>query len=180
MFESSKLVIIRGPAGSGKSTVSQMVQEKISSSGAPIALLEQDYYRERIILPKQGTRELRNKKMYADAMFLLSEGCHVIIEGSIDSSHHKTHIDSLVKEHPEGNSLFYFDLSLEETIRRDMERREVNDERINVLKSWYKKYSPIGYDFEHRITADMKKEDIVKLVLGSSGLLATLNRTIES
>lgn len=174
VFNTSKLVIIRGPAGSGKSTISRAVQERVASAGIPIALLEQDYYRERTILPKEGTRELRNKKMYTDAVFLLSEGCHVIIEGSVDADQHRRYIDSLIKQHPDGNSLFYFSLSFEETVRRDMERREVDQERIALLRSWYKEYSSMGYAFEHEIVADMKKSDIVELVLGTSGLSSVI------
>lgn len=174
VLRNSKLVIIRGPAGSGKSTIARAVQEKTASAGIPIALLEQDYYRERTILPKKGTRELRNKKMYADAVFLLSEGCHVIIEGSVDANRHRRYIDSLIEQHPHGNSLFYFNLSFEETVRRDMERREVDQERIALLRSWYEEYSSMGYAFEHEIAAGMKKSDIVELVLGASGLSSVI------
>lgn len=169
--ENPKLIIVRGPSGSGKSTVAKEVQRRVAEAGEPIGLVDQDYYKEQMILPQDGTRALRLDKMYEDAAYLLGRGCHVLMDGTIDPEKHKVHLDELVAEHPIDNHLFWFNLSFEETLRRHVSRSKSSWVSEADMRGWYRQFEPMGYDFEHEIPADMDLSSTVAMV----GSVACLN-----
>jgi|GEM_PF-824998 len=172
-LENPKLIIIRGPSGSGKSTVAHEVQRLVAESGQQIALIEQDYYKEIMILPKASTRDLRIDKMYDDAHFLLMRRCHVVMGGTLDPEEHKPHIDELIKAHPTDNYLFYFNLTLEETLRRHATRAKASWLSEDSLRGWYRQFTGMGYDFETEFTEEVDQENVIASVINITGILHT-------
>ena len=68
------LIVIRGPAGSGKSTVAERVVQQLRADKVPVAYLEQDYFRN-IVAGGGGTsRDLSRVMLRACALSALAAG----------------------------------------------------------------------------------------------------------
>lgn len=174
--ENAKLIIIRGPSGSGKSTAAREVQRQVADTGQPVGLVDQDYYKETMILPKAPTRDLRMDKMYHDAHFLLDRDCHVIMDGTFDPEEHKPRIDELIEAHSTDNYLFYFNLSLKETLRRHATRAKSAWLSEEDLRGWYRPFTAMGYDFETEFTEEVDQDSVIASIISSSGILRARQR----
>jgi uridine kinase len=74
----SKLIILRGPSGAGKSTVAKRLHEL--NSGKSV-LIEQDYYKEVMVRPKEESGELRRRLILSNTHLSLESGYDVILDG---------------------------------------------------------------------------------------------------
>ncbi|MBI4016264.1 MAG: AAA family ATPase [Candidatus Aenigmarchaeota archaeon] len=120
-----KLVMIRGPAGSGKSTCAKILQKKL---GMNTALIEMDYLYYHIL------QNDVNHKMVFDCMvrmadIFLKNGYTVILEGVFTVPYNKKtqklehdKLYVLAKKHNVDLKIFFLDVSLERAIKRDIKR----------------------------------------------------------
>lgn len=141
-----KLIMLRGPAGSGKSTTAKMLLEAASRK---TCLIEQDYYRF-IFRPYENGSKSNAKPMHnmilQNVLIALNEGYDVILEGILSTKSYKEIVDEILEVHSIENYFFYFDISLEETLRRHAQRPAKNTPSFTLedMKSWYpSEYVPI-------------------------------------
>ena len=113
----NKLIIIRGNPASGKSTVARIVQKK---AVAPIAIVEQDYFRHDLFGNRWGDAEYhaRSATMIAMTLQLLRSGVTVILDGALPSKWFIDVLTTIQKEWHGDIAAFCYVLSLDETIRR--------------------------------------------------------------
>lgn len=140
-----KLIIVRGPSASGKSTVARMLAQK---STRKIAVLEEDYFRRTILQSRDETRAACKQMLLSNSLAALAHGYDVILEGILNIKHYGPVLDQLFKNHPKNNHLFYFDVSLAETQRRHRYKPIANDVSDQQLAEWYAAASPSGHSFE--------------------------------
>lgn len=76
----SRLVIIRGNSGSGKSTIAAKLHGMVDGS----VLIEQDYYIKYMSADKEQDA-LRKQRIFDDVKRALDQGNTVILEGVFDS-----------------------------------------------------------------------------------------------
>lgn len=167
-----KLIILRGPAGSGKSTTAKILLNNATRKTCPI---EQDYYRF-IFRPYANGSKANSVAIHemikGNILIALSEGYDVILEGILNAKSYKPMLQEILAKHPTENYMFYFDISFEETMRRHRMRpaKDTPSFTDEDMKSWY----PTAYvsiHGEERLISEVSSlEETVKFITKSSNL----------
>lgn len=170
MNGSSKLIILRGHSGSGKSTTAKILQER---SSRPLIIVEQDLYRVDILrsIPDNTVVNEMTRQMVRDnSLMILEHGYDVVIEGILYFPKSKPIFDELILKHPTNNYMFRFDVSFDETLRRHRTREKSADFGEPEMREWYKEQEPSGYDFERVIPESFTLEEAVEFIQKTVGL----------
>jgi adenylylsulfate kinase-like enzyme len=131
----NKLIILRGNAGSGKSTIAQRVRRE---STARVAVIGQDYFRHELLNHwGEAGFAARRALILVMATTLLENEWNVIVEGILPAHWSRDMIDEICEQWKGEVMTFYFSLSLEETIRRHKSRGSENFDE-DMLKEWYR------------------------------------------
>ena len=166
-MQDTKLIVLRGPSGSGKSSVAQSVR---AAQGQPTAIVGQDYLRRMVLKEKDIPNGLNIELIKRTTLFLLGHSYHVVMEGIFDSERYEQMFQEIIKEHPDSNYFFYFDISLEETLRRHQHKPNKEDFGEKEMRSWYKEKDPLEFVQEDVIPEHYRLEQAVKYVGKMSGL----------
>lgn len=155
----AKIVIIRGPMASGKSTISSKLSKELTN----YVLVDRAYFKDNMFKEiKKSNRELAvslsKEVMFFIAKKLLDENYNVILT-EIRSSKVKEVFGNEFSIHS-----FYLKCSLEECQRRDLKRQN-KVIRPEVVEKMHKKH---GFFDEEDVVIDTEKnsvEECLKLIL---------------
>ena len=161
-----KLIMLRGPAGAGKSTTAKILLENASKK---TCLIEQDYYRFIFRPYENGSKanaEPIHNMILQNVLIALNEGYNVILEGIFSTKSYKKIVDEILEVHPAENYFFYFDISLDETLRRHAQRPSKNTPPFTLgeMKSWYPSEYVAIHPNEVRILESSSLEDTIALI----------------
>lgn len=159
--DDTRLIILRGPCGAGKSTVAS----RLLASPRPTALIEQDAYRF-IFNVREGEMYSKSvRQMIRDNVLgALGNGFDVILEGILSTKGYRDVFATIFREHPRNNHLFYFNVSFEETVRRHRGRAKAALFSEAEMRPWYRPRDVLGYDFERIIEEDSSLDDTVSSI----------------
>jgi adenylate kinase family enzyme len=163
----TKLIILRGPTGAGKSSAAKMLHKR---SKRKIALIEQDYYKEVMFNDREGSVAVRHEVIITETLIALKHGFDVILDGIFSLPSHEKTFQKLFVEHPTENYMFYFDVSFVETVRRHQTRwkKELFDEA--EMREWYHLGKASGYASEQIIPESSSLEETVAAIRKVTGL----------
>lgn len=131
---STRLVIVRGNSGAGKSSVTRAVRR---GHGRGCALVEQDYLR-RVVLGERDTRDGHAAALIDKTVrFALDAGLHVICEGILHAARYGPMLAELCRAHHGRTTVFYLDVSLSESVRRHAGRLQAGDFTPADMRRWY-------------------------------------------
>jgi len=131
----TRLIVLRGNSGSGKSTAAQAVRDRY---GRGIAIVGQDNLR-RTVLRERDTPGAANIGLIdLTARYALDRGYHVIIEGILYAAHYGEMLRQLRADHRGISRFFYFDVSFEETLRRHATKPQANEFGELEMRDWYR------------------------------------------
>lgn len=158
----TRLIVLRGPSAAGKSSVAARLLE----SPRPTALIAQDAYRFLFNVREGAAYSATVREMIRDNVLrALQNGFDVIVEGILRTTGYRDVFATLFREHPRRNHLFYFDVSLDETLRRHRGRATAADRFSEAdMRSWYTARDLLGYDFERVIGEDSTLAAAVELI----------------
>ncbi len=164
----SKLIILRGNSGSGKSSVAKQLREV---SSRKIAYVEQDNIR-RTILKEKETDDGANIALIAQIVeFALAREYDVILEGILSFRRYGGMLTKLLGQCPE-HYVYYFDVSLEETLRRHATKpphiRSGFGEK--EMTEWYRHRDLTSFEGEKIILEEYSLEQTVKFIARDAGL----------
>jgi predicted kinase len=160
-----RLVVLRGLSAAGKSTVAS---ELARTCADKVAVLEEDYFR-RVVLRRQDKDRVACRRVQcACAVAALDSGFHVILDGILNARYYRAVIAELLARSPDTSSLYYFDVSLEETLRRHASKPIASDVPVSSLRDWYAAASPLGHVAETLIPEVFSVEQAVQLVQQTS------------
>ncbi len=160
----SKLIIIRGQSGSGKSTVAKAVREQLTGK---IALVEQDYLR-RHVLGERGKGGDDNAELIKlTTRFALENNYTVILEGIMPSQYYGTMLLGLMEEYTD-SCAYYIDVSLEETLIRHQSKPNKDEFGEKEMTEWYCAKDYLNCKNEVIVPEIMTKQEIVDLILQES------------
>jgi len=157
-FESKNepyFVIIRGPAGVGKTTIAKKLGERLNADVVSIdnilEVLGLDKVEGECISEKNFLKA--NKHAIPSIKKILKEGGIIILEGNF---YHKTQLDNLLKNLKHKNLVFTLKAGLDECIKRDKTRKELGEEGIKAVHSLVSKF-----DYGIVLNTDNKSEEEV-------------------
>jgi adenylate kinase family enzyme len=161
-----KLIVLRGNSGSGKSTVAQKLREV---SSGKIAWVEQDYIRRRIMREKDVDDGVNIALISQIVEFALARGYDVVLEGILNFPRYGGMLKALADHCPE-HYFFYFDVPLEETLKRHATRPSVNEFGRAEMASWYRERDTTGLPGEIIIPEHSSLDDTIRLIVETAGL----------
>ena len=157
----TRLIILRGNSGSGKSTTARAVRDKL---GAGVALVEQDYVR-RIVLAEHGNGPANPGLIGVMVRYALDAGFHVILEGIFSKEHYGDLLIKLGNDHLGQTRHYYFDLTFDETVRRHATRPLATEVSVDEMRGWYRPRDLLGLPGEMVINSDQRLGDTVQLII---------------
>jgi hypothetical protein len=110
---STRLVVLRGNSGSGKSSVAAEVRARY---GRGIALVGQDYLRRIVLRERDAPGGANIGLIDTVARYALDHGFHVILDGILDSRRYAAMLEALRRDHCGVSCWYYLDVPFEETM----------------------------------------------------------------
>ena len=167
----SKLIIIRGNSGCGKTTVAKELRNRIGDGLSDNTMLVQqdtlrrDMLREREVLEKRSIIELTELLVE----FGRKQGRTVILEGIFSVKKYGPMIHSLTSKF-DAVHVYYFDVPFEETLARHMTRYNAHEFGEKEMREWWNEDDYLGMPNEKTLHKDMGVEDIVDQIISDIGI----------
>lgn len=166
----TKLIILRGNSGSGKSSIARAIQERVIPH--PV-LIEHDYIRRKVLKEKEGPDAINAELIYRMIRYAFENNRDVILEGIMRIDSYRDLFDRLIKLHRDENYFYYLDIPFEETLTRHS-TKEGTDFGIEEMRRWYKEGDESGYAGEIIISATNSFQDSVDQIIQETGLVRSL------
>ena len=100
----SKLIILRGLSGSGKSSIARELQKR---SKQDTIIVEQDYFRNTLLQEKGDARKASAEMLEQTVLIGLKYGYNVVLEGILNIKHYKELFDKIFSAHPQNNFIYF-------------------------------------------------------------------------
>jgi len=161
---SSKLIIIRGNSGSGKSTVARQLRERL---GDNTMLVPQDVIRREILFVKDREGNpaidlIANVVSYAKKI-----DYNVILEGILSKKLYESTLNQLIDEFAPNIHIFYMDVSFEETVRRHQTKPNKHEYGEEKMREWWIEKDYLGHPSEKIIPETLTTDEAVEFILNT-------------
>ena len=160
----SKLIILRGNSGSGKTTVAKALQEKL---GYNTMRISQDEVRRNMLWVKDG-KDTKALPLMAE---LLKYGkVHselTILEGIMYADWYKPLFELAIQLYDTKVYAYYFDIPFEETLKRHQTKPNCNEFGEEAMRKWWREKDFSGVLMERIITSEKDIQGIVSDICDS-------------
>lgn len=165
---SSKLIVVRGNSGSGKSAIAAGLREVY---GRGIAVVGQDNLR-RVVLRDRDVLGAPNIGLIAmTARYALAHGFHVVIEGILYADRYGPMLMDLYADHAGDSFFYYLDVPFTETLKRHATKPNANDFGETEMATWFRPQDLLPGGMETVITADSSLEESIHQIAEASRLI---------
>lgn len=158
----SKLIILRGNSGSGKTTIAKRLQNHL---GQGTLLVSQDVVRRGMLKVHD-----RDGNPSIDLIGQIAEygkgKCEcTIVEGILAEKRYGAMLNDLIQFYDQKVYVYYFDLTFEETVRRHNTRSKKVDFGEDSLLAWWNPDDVLGVKGETLLTGGMSENDVLEQIL---------------
>ena len=166
----SRLIIIRGNSGSGKTTVARALRNRLGDGLSDDTMLVQQDILRRDILRE---RDYSDKHAIIELIELVVEfgrkrNRTVILEGIMTKKKYIEMLTRLAKKFDDVH-VYYFDLSFEETLKRHASKPNAHEFGEKEMREWWREQDSLGWPNKTIIGADVSAEEIVEMIVGDIG-----------
>lgn len=134
MDKVTKLIILRGNSGSGKTATGKALQKKF---GHGTMLISQDVVRREMLFVKDGPNT-EASQLLNELVLYGKKHCNIIIlEGILNSKWYKKLFENLIYEFTNQIFAYYFDIPFEETLNRHKQKPNAHEFGEKEMKSWW-------------------------------------------
>lgn len=155
----SKLIILRGNSGSGKTTIAKELQKRF---GRNTMLISQDVIRRDMLHVKDGENTEAIPLMKELLIYGRSHSDIVILEGIMCADWYKPLFELANQLYGDKVYAYYFDLPFEETWKRHQTKPNRNEFGEKEMRRWWRERDFSEVLSELCITPEMDVESIVK------------------
>jgi hypothetical protein len=134
MTQSSRLVVLRGNSGSGKSTTARALRERL---GRGTAWVEQDHVRRILLWERDLDGGVNIGLIDTTVRYALDHGFDVVLEGILDAGRYGDMLRALTADHAGRTWHYYFDIPFEETVVRHG-TRDLPEVSAEMMREWYR------------------------------------------
>lgn len=160
--ESTRLAIVRGNSGSGKSSVALAVRSHL---GRTCAVVAQDVVRRTILKERDVPGGVNIGLLSTVARYALDNGFHVIVEGILHAERYGDMLADLVADHRGRTGVYYLGVSFEESLRRHATRPQAAEFGPEHMREWYCERDLLGLDGEQLVPPTSSLQDTVGRIL---------------
>lgn len=158
----SKLIIIRGNSGAGKTTVAKALQREL---GHGTLLVSQDVVRREMMFVKDGRDNPAIDLMRQIAGYGNGKSEYVIVEGITAKKWYGDMINELIDEFDGRYLAYYFDIPFEETVRRHNTKPNSHEFGEAEMKRWWNEKDFLNLDKEKVITKEDDFSTVLNVIL---------------
>jgi predicted kinase len=166
--DQTRLIVVRGNSGSGKSTVATALRE---AYGRGIAWVSQDLIRRNILKEKDRPDGANIGLIDLIARYSLDNGYHVVLDGIFYADRYESMVAGLARDHLGMSRFYYLDVSLEETFRRHATRPLAAEVSPDQMRDWYRPRDLLGEIRERIIPETSTLAQTTALILADTQLL---------
>lgn len=157
----SKLIIIRGNSGSGKTSLAKALQHKL---GRNTMVISQDLVRREMLWVKDGEGTPALPLLIELLKYGRKNSEAVILEGILNSKVYNELFETAKAEFGENIFAFYYDIPFEETVSRHQTRAKLHSFGAEDMKRWWNKKDFLKNIHEEIFTREITLEQAVDLV----------------
>jgi len=162
MENSSKIIILRGNSGSGKTTVANALQKKL---GRGTLIISQDVIRREMLWVRDGS-ETKAISLLIDLIKYGKKNCDfLILEGILNAVWYKELFEIIKSEFNCSIYAYYYDLSFEETLQRHQTKPNCNDFGENDMKQWWNENDFIEIIEEKILAQELSIDETVDIII---------------
>lgn len=162
MNNDSRLIIIRGNSGSGKSTAARKLQIKL---GRNTLIISQDIVRRQMLYVRDG-QDTPALSLLATLLNYGHSHCrHVILEGILYADWYAPLFKQAVNIFGNRIYAYYYDLSFEETLKRHATRKERSDFGEQEMRRWWRTGDYLRIISEKIFKAEITLDDAVDIIM---------------
>ena len=169
---SSRLIIIRGNSGSGKSHLAQAIR---AARPRGVAIIGHDVLRREILHVRDRPGALSVPYIDLSARFALDNGLDVVIEGILHSESYGEMLAQLRKDHAGLTRCYCYELDLDETLERHRTKALAAEVSEADVASWYRSKDRVAALDESVFDATVSVVDALQQVLADAGWSETLD-----
>jgi predicted kinase len=173
----SRLIVLRGNSGSGKSSVAKALR---SAYGRGVALVSQDLIRRTILGEKDRPGGTNIGLIDQITRYSLDHRYHVILDGILYADRYESMLAGLARDHLGVSRFYYLDVCLDETLRRHAQRPQSAEFSGDAMRDWYRERDLLTAIDERVIPETSTLAETTALILAESGLLQTEGSAISS
>lgn len=163
---SSKLIIIRGNSGSGKTTVAKEVRSRIGDGLSDNTMLvQQDTLRREIL----RERDRLDKRSIIELIELVVEFGRkqdrvVIVEGILSAKKYGPMLRKLANKFDKAY-VYYFDLPFEETLVRHVSKSNAHEFGEKEMREWWNEKDYLSIPGEKILHKNLSADDVVRMII---------------
>lgn len=158
----SKLIILRGNSGCGKTTTAKLLQKEL---GYGTMLVSQDVVRREILRVKDEPDNPAIQLIYDMCMYGSRIGYTVILEGILSCEKYGAMLQLLLDNFEGEKEVYYFDIPFEETLRRHAGKTNALEFGEEQMKEWWRDRDYLGVENEYVINETMSQEEIINRLM---------------
>lgn len=163
--DDTRLIVIRGNSGSGKSTIARSLQKRL---GRETAWVEQDHFRRKVLREPDVENGLNIRLIDHTIRFLLDERRTVVLEGILDSGHYGAMLRWLTRDHVGVTIHLYLDVLFDETVRRHSTRPQAAEFTPDQMNDWYRAGDLLsGVPAQTVVPASHSASQVVEMVVAT-------------
>lgn len=160
---SSRLIVIRGNSGSGKSAVAAGV--RASRPQGTVAIVGQDVIRRTILGTNDDAGTTAVGLIDLAVRYALVQGFDVVLEGILNVKRYGETLLHLTEDHLGVTRCYVYDVSFGATIRRHATKAVADEFGEAEMRRWWHGFQPVDGLNEATITEDESLEDTVDRIL---------------
>ena len=165
--DTSRLIVLRGNSGSGKSSAARALRERF---GRRLAWVEQDYLRRVVLKELDQPGGVNIGLIEQTVRYAMQHGYYVVLEGILDAGRYGEMLERFAQDYS-GRAHFYsFDLSFKETVRRHATRPQAGDFSPESMREWYKPADLLPFVIEQVFDESLSLDEVVEVIVSGSGL----------
>lgn len=157
----SKLIVLRGNSGSGKTSVAKELQKKF---GHGTMLISQDVVRREMLYVKDGENPKAEELIYQIAMYGKKYCDIIIVEGIFNSKWYNNLFKKLSNEFKDNIFAFYFNIPFEETLKRHKTKKESKEFGKKEMRQWWLEKDLLEAIPETMIEKELGLNEIVEVI----------------
>lgn len=158
----SKLIIIRGNSGSGKTTTAKILQNHL---GSGTLLVSQDDVRRNMLNIHDQKGNLSMDLIQHITEYGKDKCEFVILEGILSKKRYGEMLHNLIDFYNGKAYIYYFDIPFEETVKRHNIRSKKAKFGEDSLRNWWTPNDSLGTDGETILTTGMSQDSVMKSIL---------------
>lgn len=160
-MKDTKIIVIRGNSGSGKTALAKALQHEL---GRGTLIISQDVIRREMLWVKDGA-DTEAILLLIDLVRYGRQNCdYVILEGILYADWYQPLFEVVKEEFKETVYAYYYDLPFNETLTRHATKSNCHEFGEEAMSRWWREKDYSEVLAEKTITADMSLKDTVDMI----------------